>query len=299
LGTPEMSSGRSTCNLTFCPVMASIYLCGTTGNMASASGQRSVFDPILLTTGHCCGQTSAMKNESGRFTDPAPNFRLSAATLLLISALLSGCSSTGAVHDPLAAACGVFDDERLRLTAEYCRSHYGDDSHRLTEPEMIVVHYTTIPTLAESYRFFAPAMLDTVLRRDISSGGQVNVSPHYLIDRDGAILQLAPDNVVCRHTIGFNHTAIGIENVGRNEDDLTEAQASSTADLINRLVNRHPSIVYLIGHYQYREAGLPHYRLFKEKDPTYRLTDKIDPGPVFMARVRALLRERYGTVLQE
>jgi len=119
------------------------------------------------------------------------------------------------------------------------------------------------------------------------------------VDRDGAVFQLAPDDVVCRHTIGFNYTAIGIENVGRNAADLTEAQASGTADLISRLVTRHPSIAYLIGHYQYRDSGLPHYRLFREDDPGYRLTVKVDPGPSFMARVRALLRERYGLVLQE
>ncbi len=240
-----------------------------------------------------------MVNDTSLLTNLASDFRLSVAALQLISVLLSGCLGTGAVNDPQATARGVFDEERLRLTAEYCRIHYGTDSHRLTEPEMIVVHYTAFPTLEESYRFFAPVTLDPVFRRDISSGGQVNVSPHYLIDRDGTILQLAADNVVCRHTIGFNRTAIGIENVGRNEAELTEAQASSTANLIGRLVGRHPSIVYLIGHYQYREAGLPHYRLFKEKDPTYRPTGKIDPGPAFMARVRALLRERYGMVLQE
>jgi N-acetyl-anhydromuramyl-L-alanine amidase AmpD len=240
-----------------------------------------------------------MLNDTSPITNPARDFKLSVVALQLISVLLSGCLDTGAVYDPKATARGVFDDERLRLTAEYCRRHYGADSHRLTEPEMIVVHYTAFPTLEESFRFFAPNLLDPVFRRDISSGGQVNVSSHYLIDRDGTILQLAPDNVVCRHTIGFNHTAVGIENVGRSAADLTEAQASSTADLISRLVRRHPSIVYLIGHYQYRETGLPHYRLFKEKDPAYRLTHKIDPGPAFMARVRALLRERYGMVPQE
>lgn len=226
-------------------------------------------------------------------------FRLSSAVLLLASVILSGCLGRGGVLDPQATVRSVFDEDRFRLTADYCRIHYGLDSYRLTEPRMIVVHYTAIPTLEESYRFFAPVTLDTVLRRDISSGGQVNLSAHYLIDRDGAVFQLAPDDVVCRHTIGFNHTAIGIENVGRNAAELTEAQASATADLISRLVARHPSIAYLIGHYQYLEPGLPHHRLFREDAPGYRPTVKIDPGPTFIGRVRTLLRERYGMVLQE
>lgn len=240
-----------------------------------------------------------MENDICRFSTPVCTFRLSAAVLLFVAAILSGCLGREVVLDPMATTRNVFDDERLRLTADYCRIHYGQDSCRLAEPEMIVVHYTAIPTFEESYRFFAPVTLDTVLRKDISSGGQVNLSAHYLVDRDGAVFQLAPDNVVCRHTIGFNHTAIGIENVGGSEADLTEAQAASTADLVCRLVERHPSITYLVGHYQYRDPGLPHHRLFKEDDSGYRLTVKIDPGAAFMARVRALLQERYGLVLLE
>jgi N-acetyl-anhydromuramyl-L-alanine amidase AmpD len=167
------------------------------------------------------------------------------------------------------------------------------------EPQMIVVHYTAFATRDESVRFFAPPRLDTVSRRDITGGGAVNVSAHYLVDRDGTILQLAPDNVVCRHIIGFNRTAIGIENVGRNAADLTEAQASATADLVGRLVARHPSIGYLIGHHEYRKTDLPHYQLFRENDRSYRFTPKVDPGPVFMTRVRDLIRERLGIVLKD
>ena len=172
-------------------------------------------------------------------------------------------------------------------------------STELREPQMIVVHYTAFADLDESYRFFAPPRLDNQLRRDIAGGGAVNVSAHYLADRDGTILQMAPDNVICRHIIGFNRTAIGIENVGRTAADLTDAQATATADLISRLVARHPSIAYLIGHHEYRNTDLPHYRLFRDDDRSYRITPKVDPGPAFMARVRSLLRERHGIVLQD
>lgn len=213
--------------------------------------------------------------------------------------LLTGFAGSSGDYDPQATFRNIFNDERFRLTASYCLTHYGSESAELREPQMIVVHYTAFATRDESYRFFAPPRLDKESRRDIAGGGAVNVSAHYLIDRDGSALQLAPDNVVCRHTIGFNRSAIGIENVGRNAADLTVAQASATADLISRLVARHPSIAYLIGHYEYRKANLPHYRLFREDDRSYRFTHKIDPGPVFMSRVRGLLRERYGIVLKD
>ena len=37
---------------------------------------------------------------------------------------------------------------------------------------------------------------------------------HYVIDRDGTIYQLVPRSIMCRHTVGLNYTAIGIEHVG-------------------------------------------------------------------------------------
>ncbi len=218
---------------------------------------------------------------------------------LIVLALLTGFAGSSVNYDQQATFRSIFNDERLRLTAAYCLTHYGSESAELREPQLVVVHYTAFATRGESLGFFVPARLDTVSRRDIKGGGAVNVSAHYMVDRDGTILQLAPDDVVCRHTIGFNWTAIGIENVGRNADDLTEAQASATADLVSRLVARHPSITYLIGHHEYRRAELSHYRLFRENDHSYRFTPKVDPGPAFMARVRGLLREHHGIVLKD
>lgn len=119
------------------------------------------------------------------------------------------------------------------------------------------------------------------------------------MDRDGTIYRTTPENVICRHTIGLNHFAIGIENVGCGADDLTREQAEANAALVSSLTSRHPSIRYLIGHHEYRDNRRPHHCLFREADPSYRLTAKIDPGPAFMAQVRRILAERYGIVPEE
>ena len=42
------------------------------------------------------------------------------------------------------------------------------------------------------------------------------VCAHFVIDKDGTIYQLVPLTVRCRHTVGLNYTAIGIEHVGRS-----------------------------------------------------------------------------------
>jgi N-acetylmuramoyl-L-alanine amidase len=226
--------------------------------------------------------------------------------LIAICISMSGCRkpsqlaaplTVSGVSDPEAAQVPVFDAERLRLTELYSAAHYGSKSYRLEQPQMIVVHYTAIPTLKESLRFFKPSHLDPASRADIAGGGEVNVAAHYLVDRSGALYQLAPEDILCRHVIGFNHSAIGIENVAANAAGLTERQAQSTAALISRIVKRHPGIRYLTGHHEYRNRQLPHYQLFRELDSSYRFTDKIDPGPQFMARVRQLLTKRYRLTL--
>lgn len=190
----------------------------------------------------------------------------------------------------------IFDEQRLALTREYCRVHYGQDDDRLAVPKMIVVHYTTLPTFAESFAFFAPNLLT---RSDIRSGGAVNISSHFMVDVNGDIYRLAPENVVCRHVIGFNHVALGIENVGRDQAALTDAQLTANAALIDNLLRRYPDIEYLIGHQEYQNRLLPHFTLMRELDSAYRPTVKDDPGPVFMKRLRQLLREKYGRTLKD
>src|ERR1035437_3239745 len=103
--------------------------------------------------------------------------------------LLTGFAGSSIDYDPQATFSSIFNDERFRLTASYCLTHYGNESAELRDPQLVVVHYTAFATRDESYRFFAPPRLDKVSRRDIANGGAVNVSAHYLIDRDGTILQ--------------------------------------------------------------------------------------------------------------
>ena len=177
----------------------------------------------------------------------------------------------------------LFGPQRITLTQQYIKRHYGIDASDITiVPRMIVVHYTAIPTLKRSYDAFYPETLPGS-RRDIASASRLNVSAHFLVDRDGTVYRLMKETFMARHVIGLNLCAIGIENVGT---DLTPAQLEADAALVRYLVEKYPTIRYLIGHYEYRRfEGSP---LWLEKDPRYR-TIKHDPGEAFM---RAL-RERF------
>ncbi|MBE0502517.1 MAG: N-acetylmuramoyl-L-alanine amidase [Desulfuromonadales bacterium] len=219
--------------------------------------------------------------------------------MLFCFSTVASLHASAATLDPQAIQTSIFAAERLQLTAEYAQRHYGAATSILSKPQMIVVHYTTIPTREKSLDFFRPPRIDQQIRGDIAGGGEVNVSAHYLVDRDGSLYQLAAEDVLCRHIIGFNHTAIGIENIAVDADDLTLAQLEANAALISRIVQRQASIRFLIGHHEYRDNTLLHYQLYREDDTTYRFTDKVDPGSVFMSRLRALLAERYDLRLQK
>lgn len=175
----------------------------------------------------------------------------------------------------------IFNQKRVELTREYQREHYGINSSSIAiEPKMIVLHWTALPTFNDAFEFMnSPLLAD---RKDLP--GKLNVSAHFLVDRDGTIVQLMPDNWMARHVIGLNHFAIGIENVG-NEHSLTEAQAESDAFLVCYLKKKYPGIQYLIGHYEYQHfRGSP---LWLEKNKKYS-TSKADPGEKFLKRVKEL-----------
>ena len=191
------------------------------------------------------------------------------------------------------AACGlpaleieekpiVFDAERKQLSLDYMKERYGlEKDSAYIEPKIIVLHWTAIPTLEESFNAMNPAVLPGS-RSNIGSASDLNVSTQFLVDRDGTIYQLLPENAFARHVIGLNSNAIGVENVGGKANPLTKAQLEANEALVRYLSEKY-DIEYLIGHYEYQKfEGHP---LWKERDSSYR-TKKIDPGKSFMKKIR-------------
>ena len=199
------------------------------------------------------------------------------------------------------------DQERIELTREYLRLHHRNYYQRLPEentletitfePRIVVVHYTVMTTLEEVIDYFKPNKIASA-RTKIAANGALNVGVQFIVDRDGAIYRFYPENVISRHTIGLNHTSIGIENVGDADLDsqygkapLTPEQLEANARLIHYLKERYSTIDFVIGHSEYRELEdyrHPAHNLFKEDKIGYR-TEKSDPGPVFMSALRNIL----------
>jgi N-acetyl-anhydromuramyl-L-alanine amidase AmpD len=118
----------------------------------------------------------------------------------------------------------TYNKKQQELSLEYLKLRYGlNKSTPTIEPKIIVLHYTAGGTLESNFRYFDKTEIEES-RTVISGQSNLNVSSHYLIDRDGRIYQLMDDQMFTRHVIGLNYCAIGIENVGRKEAPLTEMQ---------------------------------------------------------------------------
>lgn len=212
-------------------------------------------------------------------------------TLAFILFFISNAGYAFSCHDPqpIHQKRIQFDKERIALTQEYQLSHYGIDSKAIEiEPKMIVLHWTCIPKLELTFRVFNPSILPQSSPRRADLPGDLNVSSHFVVDRDGSIYQLMPDHWMARHVIGLNHYAIGIENIGGvdGKDDLTEEQTKANAFLVCYLKKKYPEINHVIGHNEY--LTYKNSPLWLEKDPNYQ-TDKTDPGPVFVTKVKQLV----------
>lgn len=177
----------------------------------------------------------------------------------------------------------VFNEERKQLTLEYLSNRYELVQEEPTiVPKMIVLHWTSLPTLQKSFDAFKNPTLPNS-RSEIKTASTLNVSTHFLVDQDGTIYRLMPETTMARHVIGLNHCAIGIENVGGTDEvPLTQQQIDSNIILIDYLAKKY-RISYLIGHYEY--TNFEGHRLWLEKDDNYR-TEKIDPGKNFFNMVR-------------
>ena len=96
----------------------------------------------------------------------------------------------------------------------YARRHYGIDDFRLRNPKVIVEHVTVTNTYRAAFNTFAADVPDVELHE------LPGVCSHYVIDKDGTIYQLVPRSIMCRHTVGLNYTAIGIEHVGFSDREI-------------------------------------------------------------------------------
>ncbi|MEJ5994320.1 peptidoglycan recognition family protein [Pedobacter sp. Du54] len=181
----------------------------------------------------------------------------------------------------------IYDSTRIKLSLKYLKERHGMVQNSVKiEPVMVVLHWTAAKTMLSTFNAFNTPTLEGD-RKDIAGVSNLNVSSQFLIDRDGTIYRLMPENSFARHVIGLNYCAIGVENVGSSNFPLTTAQLLANEQLVRYLSKKY-KISYLIGHYEY--TLFKNTSLWKETDPTYQ-TEKTDPGIDFMQKIRANVKD--------
>jgi N-acetyl-anhydromuramyl-L-alanine amidase AmpD len=137
-----------------------------------------------------------------------------------------------------------YGPRRRAEMAQYAAKHYGIRTWAL-RPKVIVEHYTASESFSATWNAFAADVPDPEL------GELPGTCAHFVVDKDGTIYQLVPLTVMCRHTVGLNHVAIGIEHVGTSDAEVLHDAAQLRASLVLTrwlMAKFHISPANVIGH---------------------------------------------------
>jgi beta-N-acetylhexosaminidase len=175
-----------------------------------------------------------------------------------------------------------FPPKREREMRSYAIRHYGIHTFLLRNPKVIVEHYTQTTNFSSVWNTFAQDVPDVELHE------LPQVCAHFVIDRDGTIYELVPPDIMCRHTVGLNWTAIGIEHVGMSDAQVMgdRKQLNSSLKLTRWLQQRYGILTRnVIGHAESLSSPYHHERV-----PSLRRQTHGDMQHATMVRYRRLLR---------
>ena len=175
-----------------------------------------------------------------------------------------------------------FGHKRKMQMARYSDRHYGKRRYRLRNPRVIVEHYTDGPTMMSAWW--------TMANNSKNLGEYPGVCTHFIIGKSGRIYRIVPLQLRCRHTIGLNQTAIGIEHVGTSDRSVMarDAQRKASYRLTLWLIAKFDIRVRnVIGHAESLRSPLRH-----EKYKSWRCNNHTDFSHRTMERYRQVIRER-------
>jgi N-acetylmuramoyl-L-alanine amidase len=155
-----------------------------------------------------------------------------------------------------------YPKHRKREMAAYSKRHYGRYKWRLVDPKLIVIHYAEAGSIRAIFNTFRPDNPDPEFHE------LPNVCSHYAVSAGGGIYKFVPPTVRCRHVVGLNHVAIGIEHVGFSDQDILgrPAQLNGSLRFVQWLRCRFGIPVDgVIGHNE--SLSSPYY---KELDPRFK-----------------------------
>jgi beta-N-acetylhexosaminidase len=184
---------------------------------------------------------------------------------------------------PIIRSFIPFPKKRVDEMRAYARRHYGLNTALLEQPKVIVEHYTAGTSYESAYNTFAPDVPDIELHE------LPGLCAHFVIDRGGHIHQLVRLRYMCRHTVGLNWTAIGIEHVGTSDAGVmgNRRELRASLRLTRWLIGRYDIAVRnVIGHSESLSSPYHHERVKRLRTQTHG-----DMQRATMVRYRRLLED--------
>src|SRR3954466_3910329 len=195
------------------------------------------------------------------------------AAVLAIALVVGVGAGSGAASTPSAKTSSAtkpqinkklipYPKKRKREMAAYSKRHYGQYKWRLNSPQVIVIHFAEAGSISAIFNTFRTD------RPDVEFHELPNVCSHYAVAASGAVFKFVPPTIRCRHTVGLNWTAIGVEHVGFSDQDILgrPAQLNGSLRLVQWLRCRFGiSVDNVIGHNE--SLSSPFY---KELDPRFK-----------------------------
>jgi N-acetylmuramoyl-L-alanine amidase len=212
---------------------------GSQPSSAPATSAAAASNGTATTSTRTAPSSTASRTRTTRTTTTATT-TTSSHTRRPASRPAAGVPKPPIVYDPIP-----FGTTRKAEMLAYAERHYGLRSYELIDPHVIVIHFTETPGFESTYNTFAPDTPDPELHE------LPNTCAHFVIDRDGVSHQLVPLDIMCRHTVGLNYTAIGIEHVGYSDEQVLDdpRELSASLALVHWLRCRfHIAVENVIGH---------------------------------------------------
>jgi len=126
------------------------------------------------------------------------------------TAAAAATAGSAAPRPPITTKYVTFGAKRKAETAAYNKRHYGQHTFVLSSPHVVVLHFTAGSSWTSAWNTF-----NNDSRYESTPGLREypGTSAHFIVCKNGTIIQCLPLNLRGRHAIGMNWTAIGIEMV--------------------------------------------------------------------------------------
>ena len=176
-----------------------------------------------------------------------------------------GAHPAAAARPPIVWRRIPFGATRKAQTRAYAKRHYGTATHTL-RPRVIVEHFTASSTFSSAWNTFAANAPDVELHE------RPGVCSHFIVDKDGTIYQLVSLKLICRHTVGLNDRAIGIEHVGMSDAEILGRPRQLRASLrLTRWLQTRYGIAAgnVIGHAESLDSPYHHERVARLRRQTH------------------------------